>query len=167
MKIEIRSLQKGDDRSGFSCGEAELDHFFQKYAGQNQFRHYIGTTYVATDRKRIVGFVSVSVATLTNDTIASQKLPNYPLPVLKIARLAVDTKYQYMGIGKKLLKAMFLLATAQKERIGCVGVVVDAKQDAIPFYEKLGFMKLHTLDKRRYRDLTSMFIAIETIEKAL
>jgi ribosomal protein S18 acetylase RimI-like enzyme len=111
MKIEIRSLKREDDRTGFSCGEAELDHFFQKYAGQNQFRHYIGTTYVATDQKRIVGFVSVSVATLTNDVIALRKLPTYPLPVLKIARLAVDSRYQHMGIGKKLLKAMFLLAT--------------------------------------------------------
>jgi ribosomal protein S18 acetylase RimI-like enzyme len=45
--------------------------------------------------------------------------------------------------------------------------VVDAKKDAIPFYEKLGFMKLQTLDKKRYKDLTGMFIAIQTIEKAL
>lgn len=47
--IEIRSLQINDDRKSFSSGDADLDRFFHKYAGQNQFRLHIGTTYVALD----------------------------------------------------------------------------------------------------------------------
>ena len=166
MKIDIRILKREDDRSDFSCGEIELDYFFQKFAGQNQFKHYIGTTYVAVEGQTILGFVSVSVATLTNDEIALQKLPNYPLPVLKIARLGVDKRYQNLGIGQKLLKAMFRLALEQKERFGCVGIVVDAKKEAVAFYEKLGFTVLQTTNQKHYHDLTGMFLPIGTIAQA-
>jgi hypothetical protein len=46
-ELEVRVLQPGDDRSGFVSGDPDLDRFFQKYAGQNQFRYHVGTTYVA------------------------------------------------------------------------------------------------------------------------
>ncbi len=166
MKIDIRILKREDDRSTFSCGKVELDYFFQKFAGQNQFKHYIGTTYIAVEGQKILGFVSVSVATLTNDEIALQKLPNYPLPVLKIARLGVDKRYQNLGIGRKLLKAMFQLALEQKERFGCVGVVVDAKKEAVAFYKKLGFTKLQIMNQKHYHDLIGMFLPIGSIAQA-
>jgi hypothetical protein len=50
--IEIRALRKSDDRSSFCSGNIELDRFFQRFAGQNQFQHHIGTTYVAIVGKR-------------------------------------------------------------------------------------------------------------------
>ncbi len=42
--MEIRPLREADDRTTFHSGEPDLDRFFVKYAGQNQFRHHIGTT---------------------------------------------------------------------------------------------------------------------------
>ena len=45
--IDIRPLRRDDNRQAFSSGDADLDRFFHKYAGQNQFRLHIGTTYVA------------------------------------------------------------------------------------------------------------------------
>ena len=170
MKIEIRALKKSDDRSSFSCGNIELDNFFKKYAGQNQFKHYIGTTYVATNGKSILGFVTVSIAVLVNDDIENilkKRLPNYPLPVLKISRLAVDKKYQNLGIGRKLLKAMFELAIEQKNKTGCIGVVVDAKKEAVSFYKKLGFICLEKdIQQKKYKDFITMFLPISTIEQA-
>jgi len=59
----VRPLSRADDRSGFSCGNIEPDRFFRRYAGQNQFRHHIGTTYIAVDGERILGFVTVSPET--------------------------------------------------------------------------------------------------------
>lgn len=170
MKIEIRALKKSDDRSSFSSGNIELDYFFQKYAGQNQFKHYIGTTYVATDGKTILGFITISMAVLINDDIEDilkKRLPNYPLSVLKISRLAVDKKYQNLGIGKKLLKAMLELAIEQKSRTGCIGVAVDAKKEAVPFYKKLGFVRLQRDGQlKKYQDFIAMFLPIKTIEQA-
>ena len=170
--MQIRILTKHDDRSGFSCGEIEIDYFFQKFAGQNQFKHFIGTTYVATDDKEIFGFVTVSSGSLSRNTLPSylqKRLPHYPLPILHIVRIGVAQKYQKKGIGKELMFSAFKLALEQKERVGCVGVVVDAKEHAITFYQKLGFVALEAvggLSKARPLPIP-MFLPIQTIQKAL
>ena len=52
--VEIRALARDDDRSGFSCGQADLDRFFEHYAGQNQFKLHLAVTYVAVVEGRIV-----------------------------------------------------------------------------------------------------------------
>jgi GNAT superfamily N-acetyltransferase len=68
-----------------------------------------------------------------------RRLPAYPLPVLRLARLAVDERCQGHGIGKLLLRAMLELALEMRDRVGCIGVVVDAESDAVAFYSSLGF----------------------------
>jgi len=68
--IEIRPLKKGDERAGFSCGQEDLDRFFQHYAGQNQFKLHLAVTYVATSEDRILGFATVAAA-----SIERKKLP--------------------------------------------------------------------------------------------
>lgn len=66
-------------------------------------------------------------------------LPAYPLPILRLARLAVDERFQGHGIGSLLLRAVLRLALDLRDRLGCIGVVVDAKPDALGFYSVLGF----------------------------
>ncbi len=144
-EVRVRRLLSRDDRSGFRSGNIELDRFFQRYAGQNQFRHYIGTTYVAIHRDRITGFVSVSSGEIIAEKLPNRlrrRLPAYPLPVLRLTRLAVDHRFQGHGIGKMLLRSMLELALQMRERAGCIGVVVDAKSDAVGFYSSLGFEPL-------------------------
>ena len=58
--IEVRILKPSDDRTRFRSGNTDLDRFFVRYAGQNQFRHHIGTTYVAVENNSIKGFATVS-----------------------------------------------------------------------------------------------------------
>ena len=170
--MKIRILKKSDDRSSFSCGEIELDYYFQKFAGQNQFKHFVGTTYIATDDKEIFGFVTVSSGSLSRDDLPKnfqKKFPNYPLPILHITRIGVDVKYQNRGIGKELMFSAFKLALEQKERVGCIGVVVDAKVDAVTFYQQLGFVELDAVRglSKTHPLPIPMFIVIQTIQKAL
>jgi len=40
--MQIRALSESDDRSRFRSGDPDLDRFLQRFAGQNQFRHYVG-----------------------------------------------------------------------------------------------------------------------------
>jgi len=170
--INIRVLQKSDNRALFSCGEIELDYFFQKFAGQNQFKHFVGTTYISTDNKNIFGFITVSAGSLTREELPrklQKKLPKYPLPILRITRIGVDIKYQNRGLGKELIATAFRLAVEQKNRFGCIGIVVDAKVDAVDFYKKLGFIEIELergLSATHHR-LIPMFIVIQTIEKVL
>jgi GNAT superfamily N-acetyltransferase len=149
MGLTIRRLEPSDDRSAFRSGNIDLDRFFARYAGQNQFRNHIGTTYVALDDGRtIVGFATVAASELVATALPQsrrRRLPAYPLPVLRLARLAVDERSQGRGVGAALLRAVFILARQMAIDIGCVGVVVDAKSEASEFYRKLGFFPLDPL----------------------
>ena len=169
--VRIRPLQRSDDRSGFRSGNIDLDRYFQRYAGQNQFRHHLGTTYVAVTAERICGFATVNPGELTADSIPKSlraRLPAYPLPILRISRLAVDERDQGSGIGRLLLRAMFELALDLRDRFGCMGVIVDAKPDAVGFYEGLGFMKLGVTsgDLGDRPEPIPMFLPVQKIAQA-
>lgn len=140
--IEIRPLARDDDRSGFSCGQADLDRFFEHYAGQNQFKLHLAVTYVAVVDEHLVGFATVAASSIERSRVPSarlrKRLPTYPLPVLRLARLGVDTRAQGLGIGKALLRHVLALAVEQREHFGCVAVVTDAKPESVSFYQSLG-----------------------------
>jgi len=148
-QFEVRLLRAGDDRSTFESGNTDLDRFFRQFAGQNQFRHHIGVTYVAIYDNRIAGFATVAAAQIEIEDLPKshkKKLPHYPLPILRLARLAVDRSAQGQGVGALLLRAVFQIAHEMAESVGCVGVVVDAKSDAVRFYERYGFESLEVLE---------------------
>ena len=170
--IEIRLLQKEDDTASFDCEEPNLNLFLKRYAKQNQFRHYIGTTYVAAYQRKVIGYVSVSSGSIRVNELNKLKmknLPKYPLPILRLTRLAVDKNYRKKGIGKALLKLVLKLTVKQKEQFGCFGLVVDAKEESVSFYEQYGF-EIFTilsgeLDIRPYAQ--TMFLSTKTIESGL
>jgi GNAT superfamily N-acetyltransferase len=170
--VELRPLSQDDDRSGFSCGQADLDRFFEHYAGQNQFRLHLAVTYVALIERRIVGFATVASSSIERASVPGarlrKRLPSYPLPVLRLARLGVDTRAQGLGIGKALLRHVLGLAIEQRDRIGCVGVVTDAKPDAVTFYATLGFQALEGVrEGLLVSEPPPIFLGIETTTTAL
>ena len=147
--MEIRALRQTDDRTRFRSGDTDLDRFFQAYAGQNQFRHHIGTTYVAVEGRDVCGYLTVAAGSIEIDdlpTAARRRLPGYPLPILRVARLAVDVGFQGSGVGRELLRFALGLALRMRTDYGCVGVVVDAKPVAVPFYLRFGFAPLEVVE---------------------
>ena len=170
-RLTIRRLEPGDDRSGLDSGQIELDRFFQRFAGQNQFRHHLGVTYIAVVDDKIVGFVTVSVGEIAGKNVAElihKRLPAYPLPILRIARLATDQRCRGMGIGRELLRAMLELSLEMRDRVGCVGVVVDAKPEAVAFYRPLGFQPLSMVSGALgdHPEPIPMFLPVQAITKA-
>lgn len=161
-----------DDRSAFRSGDVDLDRFFAKYAGQKQFKHHIGTTYVAIDGAgRVIGFATVAAATIEVDAlpkVLAKRLPSYPLPVLRLARLAVDAAAQARGIGAALLKYVLGIALRMADDVGCLGVVVDAYPSAIAFYAAYGFFDLDVVEgESGARPATTMmFLALGEIRAA-
>lgn len=169
--MEIRALRPSDDRSAFESGDEALDRFFHRYAGQNQFRHYIGVTYVAVEDDRILGFATVAPRHIDMEDLPERvrkKLPRYPLPVLGLVRLAVDRSAQSLGLGGQLLRFVLKLATTMADEVGCAGVVVDAKHGAVDFYAKYGFVPFEPLEgqsEARPRPI-AMWLPIQAIRKA-
>lgn len=172
IDAEIRPLRKDDDLQSFSCGQPELDRFFQHYAGQNQFKLHLAVTYVAVVSEHIVGFATVAMGSVERRSVLSsrlrKRLPAYPVTVLRLARLGVDQRAQGSGVGRALLRHVLALAVAERDKLGCAGVVADSKPDAEPFYRAHGFVPIASVEEGSlHGDPLPMFLAIDSIAAAL
>ena len=164
--LELRALRPEDDRSSFRSGNPALDYFFQQFSGQNQFRHHIGTTYVAVEDGRILGYATVSPAHLESEQLAEaerKRLFNYPFPVLRLARLATQEDARGQGTGKALLRHVCLLAKQMSTDFGCVGLLIDAKVEAVGYYETFGFLRLEPVTGEASMQPVPMFLAINKL----
>jgi len=164
--LEIRLLLPGDAREDFVSGDEALDRYFRLYAGQNQFRHRIGVNYVAIMDGRVIGYAGVSPAHIEVERLPARlakRLPGYPLPVLRLARLATDHRVRGLGVGLELLKYVFGLAHRMSRDFGCVGLLVDAKLAAVAFYERYGFVALATELGTSQTAPVPMFIGLNRI----
>lgn len=87
-------------------------------------------------------------------------MPKYPIPALRIARLAVNKELQGNGIGKWLLSQVFIKAVQVADITGLYLIIVDAKETSKNFYEHYGFQKFMDED-------LSYFMLVDTIRKAI
>lgn len=94
---------------------------------------------------------------------ALRRFPAYPLPVLRLARLGIDRAYQARGIGEALLRYVFALARRMSVEFGCVGVVVDAKPEAVTYYRRFGFRELPVTDGEIRDAPLPMYLDIRSI----
>jgi GNAT superfamily N-acetyltransferase len=169
--MEIRALLPTDDRASFSSGDEALDRFFHRFAGQNQFRHHLGVTYVAVEADRVLGFATIAPRHVEIEDLPERerrKLPRYPIPVLGLARLALDGSARGLGVGGQLLRFVLLLALDMAPRVGCAGVVVDAKPGAVEFYERFGLEAFEAIEgesEARPRP-TPMWLSLFAVKRA-
>jgi len=159
----IEKLSKNHKREDFDCGNNFLNDFLKKYAYQNQIRYLVGVTYVAHIENVVIGYITISASSIKRVSIDNKK-PYDDLPVLRVGRLAIDKEYQHKSIGKLLLKFAIKKAIELKENYGCIGIVVDAKEEAKKFYKKYGFIEINTLQKSL---TTPMYLSIKTIKESL
>jgi len=135
-------LTKDHDRNSFECGVPALNDYLKKYALQNQKKH-AARTYVSTRGNRIVGYYSLAYGSVSLEEAphtVKAGLPRYPVPVILLARLAVDSTEQGRGLGAALLKDALLRTIQAAEIAGLRAMLVHAKDDsAKDFYEKFGF----------------------------
>ncbi len=155
-------LEKGQNRADFDCGNETLNVWLKRYALQNQAADFARTFVVIEKNKPpIVAFYSLATGAVERAD-ATEKikkgLPQNPqIPIMLLARLAVDLRYQGMGLGKGLLKDAMLRTLKASQYAGIRGILVHAKDEkAGQFYEKYGFEQspVHPLMKMlRLKDL--------------
>ncbi len=162
MTVRIERLAAHHVRAGFDCGEAALNDFLLRQAGQLQRRGF-GKTYIALseDATTVTGFVTVSAGQVDMaHMLASLKLPRHPVPVVRIGRLAVDARHQGRGIGQDLLAFALQVALEFSQQVGLYAVLVDAKDEKVKaLYTRLGFME--TADGS-----LCLFLPVGTLAKA-
>ncbi len=138
----VRKLAGSDAVESFDCGQAALNQFLQRFALVNQ-KSNSAQTYVSCHGGAVVGFYSLAVGSV-DPAIAAPRvikgIPHHPVPVMILARLAVDVQHQGAGLGKALLKDS-LLRTAQAADIaGVRALLVHAKDEtAMRWYLKWEF----------------------------
>lgn len=157
----IERLDRSHERAEFECGKPPLDDFIRKLVSQYEKRN-LGRTYVVVrgEEKRVFGYYtlasgSVAFASLPED--AAKKLPRHPVPVVLLARLAVDKAARGQRLGEMLLVDALRRALSLADRVGVHAVEVDAiDAEAKAFYEKYGFVALHDQELHLYLPVTTI-----------
>lgn len=137
-------LAREHDLSCFESGSDPLNIYLKQYAFQNQKKD-MGRTVIITEHNdnRVIGYYTLVTGSISIDVV-SEKIRKgsgkYPIPVVVIARLAVDINYQGKGIGKALLKDALARILSASDHIGIRAVHVKAKDHkAVNFYKKFNF----------------------------
>jgi len=139
----VQKLDASHDVDGFDCGKEPLDRFLQRHALVNQKAGSAQTYVVCRGEQRVAGYYSLAVGAVEHADATgrvSKGLARHPIPVMLLARLAIDRAEQGKGLGKALLKDA-LLRTAQAADIaGIRALLVHAKDDeARAWYEQFDF----------------------------
>lgn len=125
----------------FQSGVASLDEWLRKRALANQVSG-ASRTFVVCDGKQVVGYYALASGAIDSVHATGRfrrNMPN-PIPVVLLARLAVDQRYHGQGFGRGLFKDVALRTLAAAEIIGVRGLMVHAlSPDAERFYLRLGF----------------------------
>lgn len=126
----------------FECGQASLNQYLQRFAWQNQQAN-AARTYVVARTNEVVAYYTLAYGSIepAEATPRVRKgLARHRVPVMVLARLAVDLREQGRGIGKALLKDAILRTLQAADIAGLRAIVVHAKDsDARAFYERFGF----------------------------
>jgi len=144
----IEPLRRDHDRAGFGCGEPPLDTYLARFARQNHesgvARTFVAVSEAAPDR--VLGYYSLAAGAIDKESLppSDQKnFPNFPVPIAKLARLAVNLSHQRRGLGEDLLLDALGRCVRVANDLGIAVVIIEAKHDqAKSFYLRYGFKTL-------------------------
>lgn len=170
MAVLIRRLEQQDNVELFDCGDEPLNAYLKRHAWANQQKSSIGVTYVAIDDaapRSVIGYFTLATASVPRDAFPKKYvrgLPPYELPLILLARLAVDRRFSGRGLGHALISEAFKIALRVADDVGCRCIVTDAYRDKIDWYARYGFVALEGAAKSGPQ---RMFLDIRTVRMAL
>lgn len=145
LAFRIEALDTAHDRRAFACGDLRLDEYLQRFARQHAASN-VSRTYVASQGKTILGYYSLAMSAIDKAQLPPRYLnrfPSFPVPVARLARLAVDARFQRQGLGEHLLADALYRCHRLAGEIGMAGILVDAKHDkAKTYYQRFEFESL-------------------------
>lgn len=130
--------------NGFDCGEAALDRWLKRRAMANQMSNASRTFVVADQNGHVYGYYAMAAGAVARQMATGTVRRNMPdpVPVLVLARLAVDRRAQGMKLGASLLQDAVNRAVAVSPHAGVRALLVHALNGrAKKFYEHYGFQE--------------------------
>jgi GNAT superfamily N-acetyltransferase len=138
----IEKLRREHLLDRFDCGKEDLNRILIRQAWNNQQAHS-AQTYVLAKSLRALGYYSLAAGSVSHDAATKRVkkgLARHPIPVILLARLAVDVSIHGNGVGSALLKDALLRTAQAAETIGARALLLHARDDdARTFYEHFNF----------------------------
>lgn len=132
--------------AAFDCGAPALNEFLLRHALASHQAGSAKTFVATTDRQVVVGYYSLAASQVlyADAPPRLQKgVARHPVPVVLLARLAVDQAWQGKGLGPGLLKDAILRVLSAAEGVGIRALLVHAKDEkAKAFYLHYNFEPL-------------------------
>jgi GNAT superfamily N-acetyltransferase len=139
----IEKLRREHNVETFDCGTEKLNRFLIRYALQNQ-QAGSSQTYVGLVGEIVVAYHSLAVGQVAYEGAPqrlAKGLARHPIPVMLLARMAVDKSWQGRGVGKALLKDAIQRTLQAADIAGIRAFAVHAKDEAARcFYEHFDFV---------------------------
>ena len=125
----------------FSCGEPLLDEWLKRRAMANQLSGASRTFVVADSARRVYGYYAMAAGAVSHQLATGgvrRNMPD-PVPVMVLARLAVDNQAQGIKLGGSLLQDAIKRAVNVAQNTGVRALLVHALHErAKLFYEHYG-----------------------------
>ena len=152
------------DRDHFDCNVEALNNYLRVMASQ-QLQKDNTRTFVLEDEKNpenIIGYYTLTMALINLNSLPEKlkKKHSHSHAGGLIARLAVDKRYAKNGYGEWLLIDALKRLLQASESVAFPIVIVDAKDGAIDFYKKFGFIPFQDASNK-------LFITIADIRASL
>lgn len=170
MAITIRRLEEFDFTETFDCGDEPLNSYLKQHAWINQQKISIGVTYVAVEEiapHQVLGYFTLATSSIPRDLLPRKYvrgLPAYDLPLLLLARLAVDKRFAGKGLGHALISEVFRIVLRVADEVGCRCIITDAYSNKISWYSRYGFVPIQVAAEGASQ---KMFLDIRTIRLAM
>ena len=128
--------------SQFNCGEEMLNQWLKRHALKNQISQASRTFVLADEARNVLAYYAMASGAVAHCQATGNIRRNMPdpIPVIILARLAVDKSLQGQHIGAAMLKDAVLRAKSVSQQIGVRALLVHALNDnARHFYLNYGF----------------------------
>jgi len=164
-ELRLERLGEQHDLAAFESGNEELDRWLQRHALAAQ-RMDSARTFVAVDDRRVVGYFSLTMASVLREDAPARLvrgLPGYPVGAVLLARLAINQADQAQGLGALLLTEALRKAVAAGEHAAARLAIVDAIDgEAADFYRHHGFVTAPEHELRLYRRMKDVQASLDT-----
>ena len=127
---------------GFASLEPELDAWLVRRAYANQLSGASRTFVVVDAQQTVMGYYALAAGAVSHQNATPSVRRNMPdpVPVMVLARLAVDQRAQGRKLGASLLQDAVKRCALVSQHAGIRAVLVHALHDrAKQFYEHYGF----------------------------
>ena len=139
----VEKLRADHPIESFDCGKQELNRYLLRFAWQNQ-QAGAAQTYIGFAGDAVIGCYTLAVGHVIREEAPerlTKGLARHPVPIMLLARLAVDHHWQGQGVGKALLKDAMRRTLQSADIAGIRAFAVHAKdEEARHFYLKFDFI---------------------------